>query len=64
MGLQLFVLGLSFALLSLAVFSTAILCVAPIGQALQSSPAFWKWQGRVSGSVLAAMALWLVTAED
>ncbi len=64
MGLQLFTLGLSFALLSLAVFSTAILCVAPIGQALQSSPAFWKWQGRVSGSVLAAMAIWLVTAED
>ena len=64
MSTQLFVLGLSFALLSLAVFSLAILCVAPIGKALQSSPLFWKWQGRVSGSVLGGMAVWLVTAED
>ena len=64
MSIQLFVLGLSFALLSLATFCLAILCVAPIGKALQSSPLFWKWQGRVSGSVLAAMAVWLVTAED
>ena len=64
MALQLFVLGLSFSLLSLGVFSTAILCVAPVGKALQSSPLFWKWQGRVAGSVLAAMAIWLVAAED
>jgi len=63
MPVQLFVLGLSFALLSLAVFSFAIVCVAPVGKALQSSPLFWKWQGRVSGSVLGGMAVWLVSAD-
>jgi threonine/homoserine/homoserine lactone efflux protein len=64
MTVQLFVLGLTFAVMGLGVFCLAILCVAPIGKALQSSPAFWKWQGRVSGTVLASMAVWLVAVED
>jgi len=64
MTVQLFVLGLSFALIGLGVFCLAIVCIAPIGEALRSHTLFWKWQGRVSGTVLAAMALWLVAAED
>jgi threonine/homoserine/homoserine lactone efflux protein len=64
MVVQLFTLGLTFAIIGLGVFCLAIVCVAPVGKALQSSPLFWKWQGRVSGSVLGAMAVWLVAAED
>ncbi len=63
MTMQLFILGLTFALMGLGVFCLAILCIAPLGKALQSSPLFWKWQGRVSGTVLASMAVWLVAAE-
>jgi len=64
MAVQLFVLGLTFAVIGLTVFCVAILCIAPIGAALQSSPHFWKWQTRVSGSVLGAMAIWLAIARD
>ncbi len=57
--MQLFVLGLTFALLSLLVFSGFIIFVAPIGDLLRHHPAFERWQTRLSGTVFAAMALWL-----
>ncbi|MBT3559304.1 MAG: LysE family translocator [Rhodospirillales bacterium] len=63
MSLQLFTLGVTFALISLTVFSTAILFVAPIGDALRHHASFWKWQARISGGVLGAMALWLALDE-
>jgi len=63
MTVQLFTLGLTFALISLAVFSTAIVFIAPVGDALRGHPNFWKWQARISGSVMGTMALWLALDE-
>ena len=63
MTLQLFTLGMTFALISLFVFCAAIFFIAPVGDALRDHPAFWKWQARASGSIMATMALWLVMDE-
>lgn len=63
MSLQLFTLGLTFALISLAVFSAVIMFVAPIGDALRHRRSFWTWQARISGSILGGMALWLAFDE-
>ncbi len=63
MSLQLFTLGVTFAAISLMVFSTAILFIAPIGDALRQRSGFWKWQARISGGVLGGMALWLALDE-
>ncbi len=63
MTAQLFTLGMTFALLSLAVFAGLILCVAPLGGWLRRHSAFPKWQARATGTVLGGMAVWLALDE-
>lgn len=63
MTAQLFTLGLCFALVSLALFTAIIFCVAPLGNWLRRHPAFPAWQARLSGTVLGGMALWLALDE-
>ncbi len=63
MTLQLFTLGLTFAVISLALFCLAVVFIAPVGELLRSKPGFWKWQARISGTVLGGMAAWLALDE-
>ena len=63
MTVQLFALGMTFALLSLALFMGLILCVAPLGNWLRRHSAFPKWQARATGTVLGGMAVWLTLDE-
>jgi len=63
MTAQLFTLGLTFALVSLALFTTMIFCIAPLGDWLRHHPAFPKWQARLTGGVLGGMAAWLAFDE-
>ena len=63
MTLQLFFLGTSFALESLTVFVLMIFLVAPLRGLLLSHAGFWRWQGRATGAVLAALAAWLILSE-
>lgn len=63
MTAQLFTLGMTFALISLALFTAMIFCIAPLGDWLRHHPAFPKWQARITGSVLGGMAAWLAFDE-
>jgi threonine/homoserine/homoserine lactone efflux protein len=57
---QLFALGVTFAVESLAVFGMLVLCVIPLRAWLVAHDAFWRWQGKVTGGVLLALAFWLL----
>ena len=59
MTMQLLILGVTFALCGLGTFLVMIAAIAPLGSWLRRHPAFPVWQGRVTGSVLGAMAAWL-----
>lgn len=63
MTLQLLTLGVTFAVISLALFVTMIFCVAPLGAWLRRHPGFPVWQARATGTVLGGMAIWLALQE-
>lgn len=56
---QLLVLGMTFALLSLVIFTTMIFAVEPLGHWLRRHSSFPAWQARATGGVLGIMAMWL-----
>ncbi|MEQ8666792.1 MAG: LysE family translocator [Rhodospirillales bacterium] len=59
MTVQLLILGVTFALCGLGIFLVMIFAIAPLGAWLRRHPAFPVWQGRLTGSVLGGMAVWL-----
>lgn len=63
MTLQLLTLGITFSVISLALFTSMIFAVAPLGSWLRRHPGFPVWQARLTGTVLGGMAVWLALDE-
>lgn len=61
--LQLLTLGITFAVISLSLFTAMIFVVAPMGDWLRRHPGFPVWQARLTGTVLGGMAFWLALDE-
>ncbi|WP_455372700.1 LysE family translocator [Limibacillus halophilus] len=61
---QLFALGLTFAVESLAVFALLVLFVSPLRDWLIGRAAFWRWQSKITGAILLSLALWLLLLAD
>lgn len=60
---QLFVLGVTFAAIGLTVLASAAVAFGPIGRLIFHHPRLWKWQGRLTGTVLAGLAAALAWPE-
>ncbi|MBN2752760.1 MAG: LysE family translocator [Rhodospirillaceae bacterium] len=54
---QLFILGATFAIIGLTVLATTALACGPIGRTLARHPTIQVWQSRLTGTLLAALAI-------